>query len=112
MSNIMKGGILGCGFFAERHIEAWRRMPDVEIVAAADLRLDRAERFAKRAYRSAEEMLDHERLDFVDIVTRSEQRLFLVNLAVERKIPVICQKPIAPDWVTALQIVNNAESAA
>ncbi len=107
----MKGGIIGCGFFAERHIEAWRRMPDVEIAAAADLRLDRAERFAKRAYRSAEEMLDHERLDFVDIVTRAEQHLPLVRLAVERKIPVICQKPIAPDWVTALQIVNNAESA-
>lgn len=80
----MKGGIIGCGFFAERHIEAWRRMPDVEIAAAADLRLDRAERFAKRAYRSAEEMLDHERLDFVDIVTRAEQHLPLVRLAVEK----------------------------
>ena len=111
MSKIMKGGIIGCGFFAARHIEAWRRMPDVEVAAAADLRLDRAERFAKRAYRSAEEMLDREQLDFVDIVTRAEQHLPLVKLAVERKIPVICQKPIAPDWATALQIVNTAESA-
>lgn len=107
----MKGGIIGCGFFAERHIEAWRRMPEIEIVAAADPRLDRAVRFAKRAYRSAEEMLDHEQLDFVDIVTRVNQHLPLVLLAVERKVPVICQKPMAPDWATALQIVGSAESA-
>jgi D-apiose dehydrogenase len=111
MPEILRGGIIGCGFFAERHIEAWRRMPEVEIAAAADPHLDRAERFAQRAYRSAEEMLNRERLDFVDIVTRVDQHLPLVRMAVERKIPILCQKPIAPDWGTALEIVNNAESA-
>jgi predicted dehydrogenase len=110
MAKLLKGGIIGCGFFAQRHIEAWRRIPEVEITAAADPQPDRAERFAKRAYRSAEEMLDREQLDFVDIVTRVEQHLPLVRLAVDRKIPVICQKPIAPDWVTARQIVEHAES--
>jgi len=111
MPEILRGGIIGCGFFGERHIEAWRRMPEVEIVAAADPLLDRAERFAQQAYRSAEEMLNRERLDFVDIVTRTDQHLHLVKLAVERNIPVLCQKPIAPDWATALEIVNIAESA-
>jgi predicted dehydrogenase len=109
MASTLKGGIIGCGFFAQRHIEAWRRIPGVEIVAAADPCLDRAERFANRAYRAAEEMLDREHLDFVDIVTRVETHLPLVCLAVERKIPIICQKPIAPDWSTALEIVNSAE---
>lgn len=107
----MKGGIIGCGFFAGRHIEAWRRIPEVEIVAAADPRLDRAEKFAKNTYRSAEEMLECERLDFVDIVTRVETHLPLVRLAVQHKIPIICQKPIAPDWLTAVEIVSTAESA-
>lgn len=111
MPEVLRGGIIGCGFFAERHIEAWRRIPEVEIVAAADPRLDRARMFASRAYRSAEEMLDRERLDFVDIVTRVDTHLPLVRLAVPRKIPVICQKPIAPDWGTALEIVDTAESA-
>jgi predicted dehydrogenase len=111
MRSILRGGIIGCGFFAGRHIEAWRRIPEVEIVAAADPRLDRAEHFAKNVYRSAEEMFDREPLDFVDIVTRVETHLPLVRLAVERKIPIICQKPIAPDWLTALEIVDTAESA-
>jgi len=111
MSAVLKGGIIGCGFFAERHIEAWRRIPEVEIVAAADPRLDRAQRFANRTYRSAEEMLDREPLEFVDIVTRVETHLPLVRLAVERRIPVICQKPIAPDWAGAVETVNAAESS-
>jgi D-apiose dehydrogenase len=111
MPKILRGGIIGCGFFAGRHIEAWRRIPEVEIVAAADPRLDHAEQFAKNVYPSADEMFDHEPLDFVDIVTRVETHLPLVRLAVERKIPIICQKPIAPDWLTALEIVDIAESA-
>ena len=111
MPEVLRGGIIGCGFFAERHIEAWRRIPEVEIVAAADPRFDRAQAFAGKAYGSAEEMLDRERLDFVDIVTRVETHLPLVRFAVQRSIPVICQKPIAPDWATALEIVVTAESA-
>jgi predicted dehydrogenase len=111
MPEVLKGGIIGCGFFAERHIEAWRRIPEVEIVAAADPRLERARMFAGRAYGSAEEMLNREHLDFVDIVTRVETHLPLVRLAVQRKIPVICQKPIAPDWSTAVAIVALAETA-
>jgi predicted dehydrogenase len=111
MPKMLRGGIIGCGFFAGRHIEAWRRIPEVEIVAAADPRLDRAEQFAKNVYPSAEEMFDREPLDFVDIVTRVETHLPLVHLAVEQKIPIICQKPIAPDWLTALEIVDTAESA-
>jgi predicted dehydrogenase len=111
MPEVLKGGIIGCGFFDERNIEGWRRIPEVEIVAAADPRLDRAQMFASRAYGSAEAMLDRERLDFVDIVTHVDTHLPLVRLAVQRKIPVICQKPIAADWGTALEIVEAAESA-
>ena len=111
MPDILKGGIIGCGFFAERHIEGWRRIPEVAIVAAADPRLERAEKFAPRVYRSAEAMLDRERLDFVDIVTRVETHLPLVRLVLEKKIPIICQKPIAPDWTSAVEIVTAAESA-
>src|SRR5258708_35619722 len=56
-------------------------------------------------------MFDREPLDLVDIATRGETHLPLVRLAVERKVPVICQKPIAPDWHTALEMVDTAEFA-
>jgi predicted dehydrogenase len=107
----LKGAIIGCGWFAANHVQAWRRIPEVEIVAAADLSLDRSRSFAGRAYSSAEEMLDHEQVDFVDIATHAASHLALVRLAAERKLSIICQKPIAPDWAGALEIVRAAESA-
>ena len=39
MSSTLKGGIIGCGWFAENHRQAWLRIPEVEIIAAADATL-------------------------------------------------------------------------
>jgi len=50
-------GMVGCGYFAQFHIEAWRRIPGVELAAAADPVLARARQAAPQAY-SAEEMFD------------------------------------------------------
>ena len=111
MARTLNGGIIGCGFFAVRHIEAWRRIPEVTIVAAADPELGRARVFASRAYRSAEEMVAREQLDFVDIVTRAEQHPSLVRLAVDRGVPIICQKPLAPAWPAAVEMVKYADAA-
>lgn len=111
MSKILKGAILGCGWFAERHLQAWLQMPDVEIAAAADLHLDRAQSFASRAYSSAEQLLDREQLDFVDIATHAASHLHMVSLACQKGIPIICQKPIAPDWAGAVKIVDTADAA-
>ena len=111
MAGTLRGAIIGCGWFAENHRQAWLKIPGVEIVAAADQQLDRAQRFASRAYSSAEELLDRERLDFLDIVTHAASHLPLVRLAVEKRIPTICQKPIAPDWASAVKLVEAAEAA-
>src|SRR5712671_1606238 len=107
----LRGGIIGCGYFAQFHIEAWRRIPEVELVAAADPDLARARQAAPRVYSTAEEMLDGERLDFVDIVTRADSHLPLVRLAASRKIPAICQKPMAANWADAVAMVDAADAA-
>lgn len=86
-------------------------MPGVDLVAACDLDISRAEAAAPRAYTSIEEMLDRERLDFVDIATRPETHLPLVRKVVQRGVPVICQKPMAPSWEEAAAMVETAEQA-
>ncbi len=111
MAESLRGGIAGCGFFAQFQIDAWKRMPDVELVAACDPDVARAQAAAARAYTSLEEMLDRERLDFVDIATRPETHLALVRQAAARGIPAICQKPMAPSWAEAVTMVDAAEQA-
>jgi predicted dehydrogenase len=107
----MRGALIGCGFFGQIHLEAWRRMPEVEIVAACDLNPGRARDAAPRAYTSPEKMLERERLDFVDIATRPESHLELLRLTAARKLATICQKPMAPNWADAVAMVEAAEAA-
>jgi len=83
-------------------------MPEVELAAAADPDLDRARAAAPNAYSSLAEMLDAEKLDFVDIATRPDTHLPLVREAASRGLPVICQKPLAPTWAEAREIVRAA----
>ena len=107
---VFKGAVIGCGFFSRHHVEAWRRMPNVQIVAACDNHLERARTVSERAYVSAEAMLECEDLDFVDIVSRSEAHLGLVMKAAQRGLAITCQKPMAPDWATACRMVEVAEA--
>ena len=107
---MFKGAVIGCGFFSRHHVEAWRRIPNVQIVAACDSRLERARAVSERAYVSAEAMLESEDLDFVDIVSRSETHLELVTRAAQRGLAITCQKPMAPDWATACRMVEAAEA--
>ncbi len=112
----LKGVLIGAGYFAQFQAEAWKRIPAAEIVAVADSAPGKARAFAEkfgipRAYESAEEMLDRERPDFVDIATRPEAHLALTRLAAERGIHVICQKPMAPTWEGCVGMVEACEAA-
>ena len=44
----LKIGIIGTGWIAEAHIESYKRMKDVKVVAMADLIPGKAEKFAAR----------------------------------------------------------------
>lgn len=98
---MLRGAVIGCGFFAEFHVSAWDEIEGVELVAACDLDLSRARTMASRhdiagAYADAAEMLASEEVDFVDVVTRPDSHRPLVELAAEHGLHVICQKPLAP----------------
>src|SRR3954462_15012326 len=94
----LRGAIVGCGYFSQFHVDAWRRMPGVTLAAACDRDLTRAQAVADRAYGDAAEMLEAEELDFLDIATPPPSHLPLLRMATGKRIPVIVQKPLAPTW--------------
>jgi D-apiose dehydrogenase len=105
----LRGALIGCGFFGRIQAEAWSRMPEAEIVAACDADLDRARGVSASAWQNAEQLLDSMALDFIDIATRPDAHLELIKLATDRRIPVICQKPLANSVDDARAIVRLAE---
>jgi D-apiose dehydrogenase len=116
MASPFRAGVIGCGFFAQNHLAAWASMDEVVLAAVCDLDLGKARAAKDRynagaAYADAAEMLDRERLDFVDIATTMESHAQLVGMAAQRKIPTIVQKPLAPSWKDCVSIVEACRAA-
>ena len=114
----MRVAVIGCGFFAQNHLNGWRDLAarGVELIAVCDIDPRKAALAAKtfcaqRSYTDAKTMLDSEQLDFVDIVTQMDSHLEMVKLACARRIDIILQKPLAPDWSTAREVVETARRA-
>lgn len=112
----MKIGIIGCGFWAHYQVAAWREADPGLAFAFCDLEIDRARRLAEQFgsadyFADPEEMLDKAQPDVVDIISNPESHAPLTLLASRRRIPVICQKPMAPDWDTAVSMVKGCREA-
>jgi predicted dehydrogenase len=113
---MLRGGLIGCGFFAANHLNAWAGVEGAEIVALCDRDPGRlaaaAQRFAVgRSYADAAEMLATERLDFVDIATTVPTHRPLVELAAGAGVHMICQKPFADGMADARAMVAAAAAA-
>lgn len=107
----LRGGLIGCGFFAFNHMHAWSGVEGAEIVAICDRDPERIAAmlgtFAVPAtYTDAEAMLSTETLDFVDIVTTAASHRALVELAARYCVPAICQKPFAQELADAEAMVD------
>ena len=111
----LRGVLVGTGYFSQFHLESWLRLPRVELTAVCDRDLSAATRVAEAhgiaaAYDDFESLLDQENPDFVDIVTRPDSHLALVRTAAAREHAIICQKPLAPTFAEARQLVDAAAS--
>lgn len=110
-----RGALIGCGFFAENHLNAWKQL-DVSLVAVCDTDSAKSARAAlrfgiPRHYANVEEMLQSEKLDFVDIVTTVSSHRALVELAARYGVGAICQKPFATNLEDADAMIAACERA-
>jgi predicted dehydrogenase len=107
---------MGTGFWSHYQIPAWFEVGGVELVAVYNRTVSKAEKIAEkfnipRVYGDPEELFEQEELDFVDIITEIPVHASFVNLSAKYKVPVICQKPLAPDYETAQKMVAACEEA-
>ena len=101
-SRRLKFGIIGTGWIAESHVEALKQMPDVDIVAGADLIPGKAEAFFKRygvenvrLYPSHKEMLEAETdLDAVCVCTYNKTHAECTIDALNKGLHVLLEKPM------------------
>ncbi|MBE5760585.1 MAG: Gfo/Idh/MocA family oxidoreductase [Clostridiales bacterium] len=116
-SRVLKVGIIGTGWIAESHIESYKKMPDVKVVAMADLIPGKAEKFAKRYgvenvnfYPDHKSMLENEELDAVSVCTYNTQHAVCTIDALNAGVHVLLEKPMCVTTEEAVEIIR-AEKA-
>jgi predicted dehydrogenase len=112
----LRGAGIGAGYFSQFHYQAWSRIGEVELVAVCDLDRQKAEDAAAaygidEVFTDVAAMLEAVQPDFVDITTRPESHLPLLESAARRGVSVICQKPMAPTWEECVAMVEVCEQA-
>ncbi|WP_108661414.1 Gfo/Idh/MocA family protein [Acuticoccus kandeliae] len=113
----LKVAAFGTGFFSQYHYDAWSRIAGVELAGiCVHSNRDRAEEFAKRygaaaVFTDPEEMLDRTKPDLVDIITTPESHASIYDEVAARRIPAICQKPLAPSFPEARALAATAGDA-
>jgi predicted dehydrogenase len=110
---ILRWGILGSGWIAERFIESVRAHTKQDIVAVGSRSKDRAEEFASRmalkcAYGDYNELVAADDLDVIYVATPHNLHNEGVTLALNAGKHVFVEKPIALNRAQALEMVELA----
>ncbi len=112
-----KAAVIGCGGRGKSHARGYTACPQTRIVACSDPVAEARESFAEQfeapaSYADYREMLAKERPDIVSVCTwtplHKEMVLTAVNVGVKA---IHCEKPIAPTWGEALEVVEACERA-
>jgi len=115
MNEPLRVGLIGAGMVSRHHLIAWAAIPDrAKVVAVADPSHDNAARRAgefgiAQTFADAAAMLAGTELDAVDIAAPREMHVPLVRLAAQRRLPVLCQKPLAPNLAEAVALAAEVQ---
>lgn len=112
MSQKIKVGVVGTGFIGPAHIEALRRLPNVQVEALCEVTQELAEQKAAqlgiaRAY-TFEELLKQDDIQCVHICTPNFLHYAQSKAALLAGKHVVCEKPLAKDLHEAEELVQLA----
>lgn len=112
MKEKLKFGMVGAGGIAQAYAQAFRNCSTAQLVAVADICSPAAEALAERvncpAYRSYEEMAERQSLDAVIVCTPPNTHPEISLFFLERKIHVLCEKPLSVDVESARVMLEAA----
>ena len=98
-SKTYRFALIGCGRIVRKHIEALKALPNAALVAVCDLVGEKAARIAGelgiKHYADYHDMLKHEKLDVVSVLTESGLHGQIVTDIARYGKHIIVEKPMA-----------------
>jgi predicted dehydrogenase len=106
--------IVGCGYVAEGHLGAWRKVPEAKIVAVSDLNIELAKKTAERwripnYYSTISDVLNQTNANLVDICTPPHVHAPIAVEAMKAGKNVLIEKPMTMTVDDAKKIVKSQE---
>jgi predicted dehydrogenase len=116
MSARIRAGLVGAGFIGPWHVDALRRLGNVDVVALAGSRQDSAQAAADklgiaRAYGDYQALLDDGEVDVVHIAAPNHLHHPVAMAAIARGKHVVCDKPLANTAAQGRELLDAAREA-
>ena len=96
---MLKVGLIGCGFMGAMHANCYKNIEDVELVALADLRPEKAEELAKGTnamiFGDGKDLIANADVDVIDICLPTYLHAEYAMLAMDKVKYVFVEKPVA-----------------
>tara|TARA_Y100000310_G_scaffold274378_1_gene290355 strand:- start:1197 stop:2192 length:996 start_codon:yes stop_codon:yes gene_type:complete len=110
--NEINVAVIGLGSMGKNHARVYSKMDDVNLVAVCDVNgeaKDVASEFNANYYKDHKEMFEKEEIDAVSICVPTKLHKRVAIDAIENKINVLVEKPIATTKEEAKEIIDAAE---
>jgi predicted dehydrogenase len=114
MTNKTRVGIIGVGQIGKHHVDVYSQMPDVEIVAIADVDEAEAKRVAAQSnipcvFTQFRDLLNVQEIQAVDVCLHNNFHAPVSIAAMQAGKDVFCEKPMAGAYVDALAMYDAAK---
>jgi predicted dehydrogenase len=111
----LKFGLVGAGGIAQSYAQAFDQCPGAKLVAVADVRPEAAkamgEAFGCPSFESHEVMAKALKLDGAIVCTPPISHPEICVYFLEKKVPVLCEKPLSIDSASARRMIETAKKA-
>jgi predicted dehydrogenase len=109
----LKFGLIGAGGIAQAYAQAFTQSEFCQLVAIADVREESAKALAEivsgKAYTDYKTLAENETLDAVIVSTPPKSHPEIACYFMERKVPVLCEKPLCLTVAEAETMIATAE---
>lgn len=111
---MVKVGIIGAGFTGGIHASSYAVIPNAELIAIADINVEKAKevanRFNAKAYNSFQTMLNECKIDMVDVCLPTNLHKEYVLKAAKAGRHIFCEKPLARSIEDAEVMIEACKS--
>ena len=112
MAKLLRCGVIGMGHFGSYHAEKYRSIPGCELVGIADNHANKlaaaADKFSVPSYSDYIELLKQP-IDAVSIATPTQSHYQIAKDCLQRKIPILLEKPMTRTLDEATALIELAE---